>query len=263
MIRVLVTGFGPWENMKYNPSGVVARALDGLVLSGANHGAALEGHVEALSLDVAWDAGRSSIDQSEVRGAAATLVREVTIRKPHVLLCLGVLADMPFGYDVEAAATDDRAGKDVRGLPPPSARAHATWPKVLMLPFPAKQIIQALTKESLPASWRPGVGQFLCNQIAFEAGRLARVKGSSLLRAGFIHINNPLYRAVDSYTADPSALGEAARKVFEDAEREITRAVKIAIEVCLGSLPEDTETKPAPWKYLEEWSPEPELVLAR
>lgn len=263
MIRVLVTGFGPWENMKYNPSGVVARALDGLVLSGANHGAALEGHVEALSLDVAWGAGRSAIDQSQVRGAAATLVREVTIRKPHVLLCLGVLADMPYGYDVEAAATDDRAGKDVRGLPPPRTRAHASWPKVLMLPFPAKQIIEALNRESLSASWRPGVGQFLCNQIAFEAGRLARLKGTSLLRSGFIHIHNPLYRAASSFTADPKALDADARKVFEDAEQELVRAVKIAIEVCLGSLPEDTETKPAPWKYLEKWSPEPELILAR
>jgi pyrrolidone-carboxylate peptidase len=262
MVRILLTGFGAWDVLQYNPTSGVARALDGMALSGARYGSPIDGRVEGRVLDVAWSSGTAT-DGTNVESATKVLAREVAVLKPTILLSMGVTAASSHQYDVEVGAGDYAAGKDVAGKEPKTPRLHTKWPSVLMSPFPARQIIEAMKKAGFAATSKVGLGNFLCERVAYEGARLARLKHSSLMRAGFIHLPNPLVRAGVGFAARVEELDAEQRAVFDQAEREVVAAMRIALEVCLGSLPADFETRPQAWKYLDEWTPELEIDLMR
>lgn len=262
MIPILLTGFGRWEDLTYNPSGVVARALDGETVSGAAFGTPLRGMVDSHVLDVAWESGTTA-NGEVVEGAALALAREVAVVKPIVLLSIGVLPRMAHGYDVEIGASNWGAGNDVRGKGPTSPYYRSKDTKTLISPFPAKQIITALEAKNLGAYSKPGLGGFLCERVAYEGARLARLRGTTIQRAGFIHIPNPMTRIERPHSTSVTALDGDERKRLEEVEREIIGAIRTALEVILGSLPLDAQSKPRPWKYDEEWRPELEIELMR
>jgi pyrrolidone-carboxylate peptidase len=263
VIPILLTGFGRWDDIQYNASGVVARRLDGAIVSGAEYGAALEGRVHARVLDVAWGRGEDP-DGARVEAAARTLAREVAIHKPRILLSLGVIPEDPDGIDVEYEADDrsDTTALDVRSRTPSTPRLHTRWPRRLVMPLPQRPLVEALKAEGYGAYSERGLGRFLCERAAYEGARLARLKGTSLLRAGFVHVFNPMVRAIardrgkEAYAVVPSELDEDEKVALARAEAELDRAVRIALGVCLGSLPPDVETRPERWRYLDAWRPE-------
>lgn len=263
MIPILLTGFGRWDDLLWNASGDVARALDGEVLSGAAHGTALEGRVRGIVLDVAWGKGRDP-DGGKVEAAAKALAREVAIHKPRVLLSLGVIPEDPTGIDVEYVADDvsDTTAVDVRGLPPSTSRLHTRWPRKLVMPLPHRQIISALVGGGFNAYSEKGLSNFLCERAAYEGARLARLADTSILRAGFIHVFNPMVRAVrtdrgkPAYAVEPRELDATETDVFDRARADLARAIRTALEVTLGSLPRDAETRPQRWRYLDSWRPD-------
>lgn len=235
-LRVLVTGFRPWNQVHYNPTNVVVERLRGQTLNGQDHGAPHAGRVHGLVLDVAWGPGTDGRGQS-VRAAAAALALEVAEIEPQIIVSFGVIPDEPDAFDVETVAEDDVGGVDVRGVERPRAPRYPGEPRRATLTLPAQRIVTAMRHDGLQAKSDPGLGNYLCETIAYEGARLTRQSRGATLASGFIHVPNPLFKAAGRYDIDPTTLDAAQRLVFEAAEAAVVRGARIAVEVALGSLP--------------------------
>ena len=158
---VLVTGFGPFGVNARNPTGEVARALDG----GRVWGVALHG----VELPVEWDAAFEAL-----QAAAAAC-------QPRALVMFGV-ADRA-GVSVESTARNHRGARpDVRGrggdLVGP---IEAGGPARLETTLPASL---AAAVGPLPITPSDDAGDYLCNFVFYRALR-------SLLDVplrGFVHV---------------------------------------------------------------------------
>ncbi len=263
-LRVLLTGFRPWADVDYNPSGEVARALDGEVIHGAASGVPLRAIVTSRVFDVAWDAGDSP--KGPVLGAATELAREVATLRPHILVGLGVMPASRTFIDVEALADDYSHGDDVRGRAPKTPRLHTRWPKTVLLPFPGRPVIDALVGAGFHAGSELGAGRYLCERIAYESARLARMRDTSLVMAGFIHVPNPILHANRGYQLSKAALSEEAQggaegsvealAAVEAAEEELVRALRLALTVCVGQVELGPGGRPRRWSLRRDWLPD-------
>jgi pyrrolidone-carboxylate peptidase len=253
VLRVLVTGFRPWTGVSYNPSGVVAERLKGRRISGAG-GYPHTANVRGVVLDVAWGDGKGP-GGTAVHSAAAVLSQEAAAYEPHLIVSFGVLAGVPYTFDVERQAADESAGKDVLGNPPDTSRMHPELPKVLRLTFAARKIKEALDG-MLPKPFKvvseKGLGAYLCERIAYEGARLQRErapqkgdtkdeKQSWTWASGFIHVPDPLFAVAGSSAVDPNKLSADERKQLHDYEDIIVQAATLAVRTALGQLPKDVE----------------------
>jgi pyrrolidone-carboxylate peptidase len=236
MFRILLTGFGLWTGVSYNPTQVVARRLHGAILDGARFGLPHRGKVTSAILDVAWDDGTTPSGE-RVRSATRTLTEAVASVRPHILLSLGVTPDSWRTFDVEPVAFDSSRQADVRGEEPRQERWHPKEPESIEIPFPVAKVLAALRSDGFDAISKAGLGYFLCERVAYEGALLARRAKSGILTAGFIHTPNPLFATVGSWERSPATLDEEERERLEQYECAVEKAVGVALEVCLANLP--------------------------
>ncbi len=151
-LRVLVTGFGPFGGITFNPSWEAAKRLDGMELRGAR--------VTARQLPVVWD---------EAAVKLAAIVRET---RPDIVVCFGV-ASGERGMRLETTARNENrgfgdnegirlSGEDVEGAP-------ATYPSGL----PLQLITAALGDADIPVRDSDDAGGYLCNQTFYRVSLLA------------------------------------------------------------------------------------------
>lgn len=213
MIRVLLTGFGPFPGVLENPSAAIVRALSGTAITSGDRTAIVTGAV----LDVAWAPGRSA-DGEPIRAAVDSLEAAVTRTQPDVLLSLGVMASEPRRIKIESRAVDARASRpDVCGALPAGKRAHPEAPSVLLTGLPVAEMVSALTAAGFAVTTSEDAGKYLCEAVAYEGAHLAASTGSSIRLAGFVHVPN-----VSDVTP---MLG----------------AVRLMLEICLSSLGRPSE----------------------
>ncbi len=156
-MKILITGFEPWDNHDVNPSGVVARTLGG----------------EELPVDFAR-AGRE-------------LRRLVRKQRPDALVMLG-LAPTRTQVTLEAVALNvdhnDHPGKNSRRRKPILKGS----PLALETRLPLDLIQRRLKSAGLPATVSHHAGTFLCNHV-FYLG-LTLMDGP----CGFVHL--PPFKAL-------------------------------------------------------------------
>jgi len=255
MRTVLVTGFGLWQGVTYNPTALVAKDLDGTVASAAAYGAPGSAKIVGRVLDVAWDDGVDAVTVGrgkQVSGAAAALARAVNDVRPDLLVSFGVTPGGADTFDVEPVADDSNykpseltimrggpLGTDVRGLSANRVREHPTSPHQLDLTFPHVAIVKALRDLGLNAISSPGLSNFLCERIAYEGAWLAKYGPRPMLMSGFIHVPNPMIRATGSSSTDASSLDTEGRGLLASGYADVLRAAKAAVEVCLAYLQDD------------------------
>jgi len=155
MTRVLVTGFEPFGEHATNPSALLAKSFDGVVLP--------------VSYARAGDALRAAIEDAD----------------PDVVLCFG-LADTDTAISVERFAHNIQEvdAIDNDGAPGSGAEIDPAGPLALRSSLPVDEIVAALRDEGIPANVSRDAGGYLCNHIFYVLMQTLDPKTIG----GFIHV---------------------------------------------------------------------------
>ncbi len=200
-MRILLTGFEAWAGNK-NPSGMIAKELDGKIISGA----AVVGRVLPE-------------DFYAIPRLARKLVAEV---KPDVVISTGW--DYTKAIKVEKVALNimnsyfaDKVVPDNYGNKPDDEPIIKRGPLALHSTFPADEIVNELKKRKIPATTSYHAGTHCCNtaMYSFLYQRII---------SGFIHVP-PL----------PEMIKNDDRNMAMPLKTQ-KRAIEIAIEVCAKHL---------------------------
>jgi pyroglutamyl-peptidase len=166
--HVLLTGFEPFDGDSVNPSGEVAKRLDGQALGGCV--------VRSVVLPV----------QHEAAGAVVAPL----LRAP------GLAAVVHLGLaGGRARVSLERVAVNVMDYTRPDAHGHVLCdvacvpdgPPAYFSTLPLREMLAALTAEGIPAMISNTAGTFLCNYISYTT--LHALKGRALaIPTGFIHL---------------------------------------------------------------------------
>jgi len=175
MKSVLLTGFEPFGGEKTNPSGEIARALDGRVLLGRR--------VTGAVLPCVFGAANVELRR---------LVRAV---RPELVICLGQAGGRAEVTPERVAINvDDARIPDNAGAQPVDVRIVARGPAAYWSTLPIKAIVEALREHGIPAAVSQTAGTFVCNHVFYGlmhalrhgSGRALRRRRGA--RGGFIHV---------------------------------------------------------------------------
>ena len=177
---LLVTGFGAFAHYADNPSGAIARAVDGASVDGTR--------VVGRVLEVCW------------HGAWPAVLAAVDELAPVGLLCLGVCPD-PF-FRLELMAKNWAAPlADARGALPPAdgwMRIAPDGPAAYWTGLPVDVLAERMegrrarlqardpgTAYAAARPW-PDAGAYLCNHVFFRA---MHHLGGRVPHRGFVHVS--------------------------------------------------------------------------
>lgn len=171
-IRVLLTGFEPFDGDQLNPSWAVAQALHDEVIGGAQ--------IQALQLPCVFGQAREVLWQA----LAAPALSEPF----DMVLSLG-LAGNRHDVTVERIAinVDDARIADNAGHQPVDQPVLADGPPAYWASLPIKRMVAAVQAAGVPASVSQTAGTFVCNHV-FYAGAHWRATRQPGLRVGFVHL---------------------------------------------------------------------------
>jgi pyroglutamyl-peptidase len=206
MRTVLLTGFEAFGGEKINPSGEIARALDGRVLQ--------QRRVTGAVLPCVFGA------------AKVELRRLVRALRPELVICLGQAGGRAQVTPERVAINiDDAAIPDNAGARPVDRRIEARGPAAYWSTLPIKAIVAALRRRKIPAAVSQTAGTFVCNHVFYELMHLLRSRRGT--RGGFIHV--PF---LPGQTKDQPSLTLAV----------MTQAVEVAIATALRHRRDGRET---------------------
>ncbi|MEO7159008.1 MAG: pyroglutamyl-peptidase I [Polaromonas sp.] len=169
-LRILLTGFEPFERDPVNPSWEVARALDGGLCDGAT--------VHAVQLPCAFGRAIERLDEALVQW------------QPQLVLALG-LAGGRSEVSLERVSinVDDARIADNAGQQPIDTRVVDGAPAAYFSTLPIKAIVRDLRAAGLPGAVSNTAGTFVCNHVFYALmHRLASEPAWSQTRGGFIHL---------------------------------------------------------------------------
>jgi len=166
MLRVLVTGFEPFNNAKLNPSEALVTRLRSDDVPGAE--------IITKVLPVVYSK------------SAEELLALVDEHKPDVVLCFGQ-AEGRKEISIERFAVnlDDAAIADNSGSIRIDQKIHSDTPTAYESTLPVKDLVLSLKATGISAATSLSAGTFVCNHIFYELQNA--LAGSDVL-SGFIHV---------------------------------------------------------------------------
>lgn len=199
MVRVLVTGFEPFDKSAYNPSQAIAEGLRGLDLPG----------VEL----------RCQVLPVEFQRASAALCEVIDAWSPKVVIAFGQ-AEGRGQITPERVAVNliDARIPDNAGFRPQEQAIATDGPAAYFSTLPVREMVRALQEEGIGASVSMTAGTFVCNDLFYAMQHHCRGLD---IRSGFVHV--PL---MDEQAEEFPGLPTLSIEV-------LTRAATRAIEVCL------------------------------
>lgn len=202
---VLVTGFGPFGRHTDNPSGALARELDGQTVGDARV------------------VGR--VFETSTATIGAHLSAALDELSPDVVICLGLAPGRP-------ALSLERIAVNVRDFPLPDHAGVtvvdepvvAGGPDGVFSRLPLPRIMRRWREDAVPSHVSNTAGTYLCNQLFYLVSLQGRERG---MPTGFIHIPDTPRSAAVALEAD----GTPGATMSLDL---MLSAVRAAIEVCLA-----------------------------
>jgi pyroglutamyl-peptidase len=166
MLRVLLTGFEPFNQAKLNPSEQLVLRIGKDDVPGAQ--------IITKVLPVVY---------SEAADQVLALVEE---HKPDAVVSFGQ-AEGRTTISVERFAVnlDDAAIGDNSGVIRIDQKIHADSPTAYESTLPVKEFVAAIKAEGVPASVSLSAGAFLCNHIFYE---LQNALVGTNVMSGFVHV---------------------------------------------------------------------------
>ncbi|RIA47292.1 hypothetical protein [Dichotomicrobium thermohalophilum] len=172
---MLVTGFGPFPGVGWNPSGWLVQTL------ARTHARPLTGAVLPVSWQSAW----------------AALEPLLEAARPRQVILFGVSQEAT-GFCLEKRAYNARGPHaDVDGASPKDHRLLPSPVETLNATLPLEPIASTVAAADIPVALSEDPGRYLCNALFFHTLHWAH--GTST-RVGFVHIphiaeSGPLTRA--------------------------------------------------------------------
>lgn len=166
MLKVLLTGFEPFNNARLNPSGQLVMRIQPDAVPGAQ--------IITAVLPVVYGE------------AASILLALVEEHNPDVVISFGQaegrqgITPERFAVNLDDASIADNQG-DIRvdqAISPESPTAFEST-------LPVKQLVEALRAQGIPASVSLSAGAFVCNHIFYE---LQKALQGTKTKSGFVHV---------------------------------------------------------------------------
>jgi pyroglutamyl-peptidase len=169
-VTVLITGFGPFAGVPFNPSGPLAQEL------------AQRRHPAFANVRRISHVFRVCYEDVDCE-LAALLQRE----RPDALVMFG-LAVRTSHIRIETRARNalGRTLPDVAGRLPRSGTIVPGGPAILPLRAPSQRLLMAARSAGLPAALSHDAGHYLCNFLCWRAAEAAK-RGATRM-ASFIHV---------------------------------------------------------------------------
>jgi pyroglutamyl-peptidase len=166
--HLLLTGFEPFDGDPVNPSGEVAKQLDGRVIGDAV--------VRSVILPVQHEAARARVAPLLDAPELAAVVH------------LG-LAGGRARVSLERVAVNvmDHSRPDAHGQVLSGVACVEDGPAAYFSTLPLRAVLAALTAEGIPAAISNTAGTYLCNDISYTTLHALACRGRSI-PTGFIHL---------------------------------------------------------------------------
>jgi pyroglutamyl-peptidase len=166
--HVLLTGFEPFDGDTVNPSGEVAKQLDGRVIGDCA--------VRSVVLPVQHEAARAAV-APRLRAPGLAAVMHLGLAGGRARISLERVAVNVMDY-----SRPDAHGQVLRDV-----ACVAGGPPGYFSTLPLRSMLAALTEEGIPAAISNTAGTYLCNDISYTT--LHALGGRALaIPTGFIHL---------------------------------------------------------------------------
>jgi pyroglutamyl-peptidase len=166
--HLLLTGFEPFDGDSVNPSGEVAKQLDGRVLGGSV--------VRSVVLPVQHETARARVAPL-LEAPGLTAVVHLGLAGGRARIALERVAVNVMDY-----SRPDAHGQVLRDV-----ACVADGPAAYFSTLPLRDMLAALTAEGIPAYISNTAGTFLCNDAAYTTLH-AFTRRRLPVRAGFVHL---------------------------------------------------------------------------
>ena len=170
---VLVTGFGPFDSHEINPSQLIAEALDGQEIYGAQ--------IVGICLPV------------DFNDSVAVVIQTIEDINPVIVISIGLAARHRFinveklGINLKRDPYDKENGSRFY-------RINQNGPFFRQSSIPVRSIAQKLRRAGIPARQSWFAGTYICNALLY--GVLSHITENELpIKAGFLHV--PLLSSQD------------------------------------------------------------------
>ena len=187
---VVVTGFEPFGNYSVNPSGELARVLNGTMVDGA----LIVGVVVPVNFTTAVKSVEDAIDRYH----------------PVLVISTGLNARLHGRVAVEQWGVNLRQRPRVDGRWVPPVVLVPGGPVVRRVSIPVEKCIRALRTSDVPVQGSFWAGTYVCNAVLYETA--GSVEGSGV-RVGFVHV--PLLVNQSAEGLPLSVLVAAVQRVVE------------------------------------------------
>jgi len=166
--HILLTGFEPFDGDSVNPSGEVAKRLDGKVIG--------ECVVRSAILPVQHEAARAIVaPRLEAPGLVAVVQLGLAGGRARISL------------ERVAVNVMDYSRPDAHGQVLSDVACVEGGPAAYVSTLPLREILAALTAEGIPAAISNTAGTYLCNDISYTTLHGLARRGLAI-PAGFIHL---------------------------------------------------------------------------
>jgi pyroglutamyl-peptidase len=203
-MKILLTGFEPFDKSPINPSEQVVQALTAETIPGVE--------LETAILPV------------DSKRGPATLLQALETAQPEVVLCLGQ-ASRRAVISIERVAVNllnfgipDNTGALIK-----DRHIDDAGPAAYFTTLPVREIFKTLKEEGIPAELSLSAGAYLCNQVIYTL--LHHLESQGLrLPAGFIHLPDLPEQSAQRTSPTPSMSLDT-----------MTRGIRLALEVIANS----------------------------
>ncbi len=166
-MKVVLTGFEPFEGENVNPSLEAVNQLDEII-AGAQ--------IVKAQLPTVF-------------GKAIERIQKILAQEqPDVMICIGQAKEsVDIRVERVAINLDDARIPDNEGKQPFDERIFANGPNAYFTNLPAKAMVAEMRKQKVPATLSYSAGTFVCNHVMYGLLYLIE-KQYPDLRGGFIHV---------------------------------------------------------------------------
>jgi pyroglutamyl-peptidase len=173
--KILLTGFGPFEGVPVNPTGMLMERI------AADPSFFADAELKALALETAYSSARA---QFEICAAEF---------EPDAILSFGVATgEREYRIERIAANRDDCKSPDMQGVLRAGEVIEADGPSSYPSTLPVEKIEAALRAAGISVRISDSAGNYVCNHV-FYAARHWAARNAQNVRAGFIHIPDPAH----------------------------------------------------------------------
>lgn len=196
MLKVLLTGFEPFNGALLNPSGELVKRVESDSVAGA--------HITTAVLPVTY------------KDSASTLLSLIQEQDPDVIICFGQaegrssITPERFAVNLNDAALADNSGEKRV-----NQRISSDSPEAFESTLPVNEVVSALKDLEIPATASLTAGAFVCNHIFYEMQKALEGKGKI---SGFVHVPLMIEQQDDFpglFTMDLEQMVSAAKTIVE------------------------------------------------